>query len=250
MAFFLIAPGKTLKVEMAFGLAAVWAHPRQARLSSLDDAVNQLTLLIDVGDNWAYAFVWFSEDAQHVPLSNEGHLSTMVNGALCRSRCGHLGQLEVCKLLQYGDQVVYPERLNGGLEPMQSLLSGPPLQGLYVFGNTTCELSFLLVDLSQVTLGDRMPKAPAINRTSTPSSPSYLTMEPPLKQIATSALLLRSKSFYHMLCWTPPVRHCGTPPQRSQHLWPWGLHPPPEQNSSSLSSDVTTGGHTCQHHAN
>ena len=47
MAFLLIATGKTIEEEMAFGLAVVWAHPHQAWLSSLDGAVKKLTLLID-----------------------------------------------------------------------------------------------------------------------------------------------------------------------------------------------------------
>ena len=75
MAFLLIAPGKNIEGEMAFGLAMVWAHPHQAWLSSLDEVVKKLTLFIDLGDNWAYTFVQLNED----------HLSTMVDGAQCRS---------------------------------------------------------------------------------------------------------------------------------------------------------------------
>ena len=71
MAFLLIAPEKTIKGEMAFGLAMVWAHPYQACLSSLDEAAKKLALLINLGNNWAYTFVWLNEDAQHVPLSKE-----------------------------------------------------------------------------------------------------------------------------------------------------------------------------------
>ena len=181
MAFLLIAPGKTIEGEMEFGLGVVWAHPHQAWLSSLDEVVKKLTLLIDLGENWAYAFVQLTEDAQHVPLSNEGHLSTMVNGAPCRSMCRHLYQLEVHKLLQYGDQVVYPEGLNGGLELVQTLLSGPLLWGMEVFGDSASETSFLLVDLSWVTLGDCMPEASAPHRTSTMYSPFHLAREHPPK---------------------------------------------------------------------
>ena len=64
---------------------------------------------------------------------------------------------------------------------MQTLLSGPLLWGRDVLGGSSHEPSFLLVDLSQVTPEDHMPKAPAPHRTSTPSSPSHLTMEHPLK---------------------------------------------------------------------
>ena len=57
MVFLMIVPVKTIKGEMAFGLA-VWAHPYQAQLPFLDEAVKKLTLLINLGNNWAYAFVW------------------------------------------------------------------------------------------------------------------------------------------------------------------------------------------------
>ena len=63
----------------------------------------------------------------HVPLSTKGHISAMIDGVPNRSACRHLCQLEVHKLLQYGDQVVYPEGLNEGLEPVQTLLLGPLL---------------------------------------------------------------------------------------------------------------------------
>ena len=120
-----------------------------------------------------------NEDAQHAPLSNKGHLSTMVDGAPCRSTCGHLCQLEVCKLLQCGDQVVYPKGLNGDLEPVQTLLSGSLIWGMDTLGEPTCEPSFLLVDLSCVTLGDHTPKAPAPCRTSTPPPSPHSATECP-----------------------------------------------------------------------
>ena len=179
MTFLLIAPRKTIEGEMAFGLVAVWAHPHQAWLSSLDEAVKKLTLLIDLGDDWAYVFVWLSEEAQHVPLSNEGHLSPMDDGAPCRSACKHLCQLEVCKLLQCGDQVVYPKGLNRGLELVQTSLSGSLIQGMDMLGKPAHEPSFLLMDLSQVTLGNHTPEVPASCRTSTPPSSLHSAMEYP-----------------------------------------------------------------------
>ena len=166
---------------MALGLAVLWAHPYQAQLSSLDEVVKKLTLFIKLGNNWAYTFVQLNKDAQHVPVSNEGHLSATVNGAPCRSMYGCLHQLEVCKLLQYGDQVAYPEGLKGGLKSVQTLLSGPILWGLGVLGDSTCEPSFLPVDLSQATLGYCMPEAPTPHTTLTPYSPSHLTMKHPPK---------------------------------------------------------------------
>ena len=156
MAFLLIAPKKTIEGEMAFGLAEVWVHPYQACLSSLDEAVKKPTLLINLGNKWAYTFVQLNKDAQHIPLPIEGHLSAMIDGMPSRNMCRCLWQLEVCKLVQYGDLVVYPEVLNGDLKPVQTFLSG-----LLLLGGSTHEPLFLLVDLSWVTPEDHMLQAPA-----------------------------------------------------------------------------------------
>ena len=83
-----------------FGLAMVWVHPFQACVSTLDEAVKKLTLLSISGENWVYTFVQFNEDAQHVPLPKESHLSTMIEGAPSRIACRHLCQLEIHLLLQ------------------------------------------------------------------------------------------------------------------------------------------------------
>ena len=85
---------------MALRLGMVWPHPYQACISSLDEAVKKLTLLTTSSGNWAYTFVQFNNDAQHVPLPKEGHLSAMINRAPNRNACGHLCQLEIHKLLQ------------------------------------------------------------------------------------------------------------------------------------------------------
>ena len=103
LAFLLIAPKKTIQGEVAFSLTVVWTHPYQACLCSLDEAVKKLALLVNSGNNWAYTFVWLNEDAQHVPLPKEGHLSAMINGMPNRNACGCLHQLEVYQLLQCGD---------------------------------------------------------------------------------------------------------------------------------------------------
>ena len=179
MAFLLIAPRKTIGGEMVFGLATVWTHPHQAQLSSLDEVAKKLTLLIDLGDNWVYTFMRLNEDSQHVPLSNEGHLSAMIDGLPSRSTCWHLCQLEVCKLLQHLDQVVYPEGLNRGLELVQASLSGSLIQSMDMLGKPALKPSSLLVDLSWGTPGDHTCKASATCSMSTPTSSSHLAIECP-----------------------------------------------------------------------
>ena len=122
---------------MAFWVVTVWTHPHQACLSSLEEVARKLTLLINLGNNWVHAFGWLNQNTQHTPLSHEGHLSAMIDGMPSRSMCRLLCQLEVNKLLQYGDQVVYPEGLNRGLGLVQILLSEPLLQGWDVLGDST-----------------------------------------------------------------------------------------------------------------
>ena len=79
------------------------------------------------------------------------------------------------------DQVLYPEGLNGGLEPVLTSLSEALAHNVSMFGRPTHEPTFLPVDLSQVTPGDQVPTVSAPHRTSTQSSLYYLTMGHPSK---------------------------------------------------------------------
>ena len=150
MAYLLIAQGKTIQGEMAFRLAMVWAHPHEAYLPSLDEVVRKLTLLIDIGDNWVYTFVQLNEGTLHVPLSSKGDISAMINGALSRTTCGHLHQLQVQKLLQCRSHVVWPEGLK------------LPVWDTNTLSRPVHESLPLQVDLPWVMLGDKMshPRSP------------------------------------------------------------------------------------------
>ena len=161
--------------ETAFGVAMVWVHPYQACVSTLDEAAKKLALLTTSSKNWAYAFVQFNEDAQHVPLPKEGHLSGMTEEASSRIACRHLCQLEVCLLLQVGCQVVYLEGLNGGLEPVVTSLPESLTHGVNMLNDPT----FLPVDLSQFMAGNCALEASAPHQTLTQSSPTHLIMEHP-----------------------------------------------------------------------
>ena len=185
MAFLLIVPDKTVKGERVFSLVAVWLHPHQAHHSSLGEAVWKLALLIDTGTDWAYTFMQLNEDALHIPLSSEGHIRAMINGVPSRSTCGCLGQLEVCRLLQCGNQVLCPKGLNWGLEPIQFSLPEPPVWDMDTLGKPACKPWLLKVDLSSVKLRDQMPIASAPHRASTPPSPLHSAMECP-SETATS----------------------------------------------------------------
>ena len=113
MTYLLLVPDQVVEEERRFGLVAAWIHPCQAHLPSLDEAVRKVTLLINTGEDWTYAFTQLIEDSQHIPLSTARHISAMIDGASSRSTCGHRSHLEVCKPLQCGVEMVYPEGLNG-----------------------------------------------------------------------------------------------------------------------------------------
>ena len=63
MAFLLILPKEGIAKERVYGLAMVWVHPYQARVSTIDDVARKLILLAFSGPNWPYAFVQFIGDA-------------------------------------------------------------------------------------------------------------------------------------------------------------------------------------------
>ena len=93
MAYLLLAPNMVVEEERRFGLVAVWTHPCQAHLPSLDEVERKLTLLINTGEDWAYTFLQLTKDSQHISLSTTGHISVMIDGAPSRSASGHLTHL-------------------------------------------------------------------------------------------------------------------------------------------------------------
>ena len=157
MAYLLKAPGQVVKEERIFRLVAMWVYPCQTLLSSLEEAAKKLTLLVNTGDDWPYAFVWLCEDSHHAPLSDTGHLSIMVDGAPSRSTCGCLSCLEIYKFLQCGREVVYPEGLNWGFELIWVPL---PKQSVWD-AESTDEPAMLQINLP--TLPVEMQQQPPLN---------------------------------------------------------------------------------------
>ena len=85
MAYLLLAPAQEADEERRFGLVALWVHPSQTLLPLLEEVARKLTLLISMKEDWPYAFTWVCEDLQHIPLSDAGHVSIMVDVAPSRS---------------------------------------------------------------------------------------------------------------------------------------------------------------------
>ena len=131
--------------------------------------------------------MWLNKDALHVPCSNEGHISAMIDWAPSRSTCRHLHQLGVCKLLQCRGQVVYLIGLNGGLEPVLHSLPKLPVWDMNTLSRPVHKPLLLQVDLSPVMQGDQMHIAQGPCKVSTlPSSPCLATQHPSVTANCTS----------------------------------------------------------------
>ena len=85
VAFLLILPKECIGKERVYGLAMVWVHPYQARVSTIDDVARKLILLASPRPNWPYTFIWFNGDAHHMPLPKEDHFSAMTERCLATS---------------------------------------------------------------------------------------------------------------------------------------------------------------------
>ena len=127
MAFLMIVSGTNARGDQVFSLAVVLAHPHQGHLSTLAEAAHKLMLLVDNGPDWLYAFIHMSNTMLHMPLSDNGHISTMTDGVHSGKACGQLHQQQVWKLLQHGNLVVFPEGLNRESEALQFSFQELPL---------------------------------------------------------------------------------------------------------------------------
>ena len=123
--------------------------------------------------------MWLNKGALHVCLSNKGHVSTMMDGALSRNACGCLCQLQVHKLLQCGGHVVCPKGLNGGLEPVLLSVLQPPVWDMNTLSRPVCKSLLLQVDLPWAMPSDKMPLVPGPHKASTPPSSPHSATECP-----------------------------------------------------------------------
>ena len=143
MAFRLIVPGITAGYKRVFGLVALWAHPHQTCYHTQEVVAHKLMLLVVESEDWVHAFVWLNEALSHAPLSSEGHLSAMMDGVPSADTHGWLHQLQICKLLQHKEMVVFQEGLNGELEALRFTFqelppANPPVNHSYRSGPWQC----------------------------------------------------------------------------------------------------------------
>ena len=97
-------------------------------------------------------FVQLNEALSHVPLSSEGYISVMMDGAPCVDACGWLHQLLICKLLQHNNMVVCSEGLNSELEALHFTLLEMPLWNDAAPRKPACKPQLIEVDLGSISL--------------------------------------------------------------------------------------------------
>ena len=127
MAFLVIVPSTSVGGDQLFGLAVVWVHPHQDHSTTLAEAAQKLMLLVDDGPDKLYAFIHMSDTVLHMPLSENGHISTMMNGVCTVIACGWFHLLQVWKLLQHRNSIVFPEGLNLEHEALHFSIQELPL---------------------------------------------------------------------------------------------------------------------------
>ena len=81
--------------DRVYGLSTILVNLYQARVSTMEEAVRKLTVLVSSGPNWPYALVWLNGVTYHVPFPREGHLSFQSEGGTGSAVCRMVSQLEV-----------------------------------------------------------------------------------------------------------------------------------------------------------
>ena len=68
VAFLLVLPEEGAVGDRVYGLSVIWVNPYQARVSTMEEAVKQLTALVSTGPDWPYTLVQLNGDTCHMPL--------------------------------------------------------------------------------------------------------------------------------------------------------------------------------------
>ena len=150
----------------------------------------------------------------NVPLSSQGHLGAMTGGAPGMNTCSCLHQLQIWKLLQWRDWVVFPEGLNRELKALQFDFEELPLWNVAIADEPTQDLPLIEVDHNGVETEDLTTTLQTPNTTLVP--PLFLaTPVEPACDIAT-AINLHIEGALGWLQWTPPQ---SQPPSPSIVCW-------------------------------
>ena len=93
--FLLVSTKEKATGDRTYSLSAVWVSPYQARVSTVEEVVRELTALASSGPDWPYTLVWLNKDTCYVPLPKEGHLGILPVGGTNRTACRRISQLKV-----------------------------------------------------------------------------------------------------------------------------------------------------------
>ena len=148
IAYLLVSTKEGAMSDRVYGLSTIWVNPYQARVSTVEEVVWQLTAFVSSGPNCPYTLVQLNGDTHHAPLPREGYLSVLPEGGTSSATCRRVSQIEVCLLLSSGSQVIYPVGLNGCEAPMIASLPESLVRGTNLPGGKPI---YLKVDIPQST---------------------------------------------------------------------------------------------------
>ena len=132
--FFQVSTEEGAVRDRVYGLSMIWVNPYQARVSTVEEVVKQLTALVSTRPDWTYTLLQLNGDAHHMSLPRERYLSTLVEGGTSSAACRSLSQLEVCQHLSLSSQVVYLVGLNGCEVPLIAYLPESLAKGANLLG--------------------------------------------------------------------------------------------------------------------
>ena len=144
--FFLVLTKEGVAGDRVYGHSMIWVNPYQAKVSTMEEAVKQLTALVSTRPDFPYTLVQLNGNAHHMPLPREGHLSILVEGGTSSANCRRVSQLEVCQLLSSDLQVIYQVGLKGCEVPVIASLPESLAKGANLFGGKPI---YLKVDILQ-----------------------------------------------------------------------------------------------------
>ena len=161
--YLLVSIGNTTK-DRHYGVSLVWVNPSQARASTMEETVEELTACPSSRTNWPYALAQLYEGSCHAPLPKDKHLGILPQGKTEETSCGQISQLEVCQLLSASPQIVYPLGLNGHDEPIIPTLPELLSSGISIIAS---EHLYLGIDIPSPPMEESDHKAPPIGKAST-----------------------------------------------------------------------------------
>ena len=164
--------------DRVYGISTMWVNPYQARVSTMEEVVKQLTALISTRSDWPYALVWLNVDACHAPLPKEGYLSILVEGGTSSAACRWISQPDICQLLSLDFQVIYLVGLNRCEVPVIMSLPESLAKGMTMLED---EPIYLSVDIPQSTAKGQESKAPSPGGHSIPILTASPIRAPPPK---------------------------------------------------------------------